>query len=71
MSISTWLRDNKLVLNVSKSNYGNNTHKSLHILHQCHVIKGVSEYKFIRVIMDDIMTWKNHINYVCYTIEKE
>ena len=35
-----------------------------------HVIQGVSEYKFLGVVIDDRMTWKKHINYICNKIAK-
>ena len=67
-SISTWLRGNKLVLNVSKSNYMIMTSPRKKILTNhytlcidSHVVEGVSEYKFLGVIIDDRMTWKKHI----------
>ena len=76
-SISTWLRANKLVLNVSKSNYMIMTSPRNKILTNhytlCidgHVIEGVSEYKFLGVVIDDRMTWKKHINYICNKIAK-
>ena len=68
---------NKLVLNVSKSNYmimtspRKKTLKTSHII--CidgHVIEGVSEYKFFAVVIDDRMTWKKHIHYICNKIAK-
>ena len=76
-SISTWLRANKLVLNMSQSNYMIMTSPRKTILTNnytlCidgHVIEGVSEYKFIGVVIDDRMTWKKHINYICNKIAK-
>ena len=76
-SISTWLRANKLVLNLRKSNYMIMTSPRKKILTNhyilCidgHVIEGVSEYKFIGVIIDDRMTWQKHIHYVCNKIAK-
>ena len=76
-SISTWIRVNKLVLNVSKSNYMIMTSPRQKILANhyilCidgYVIQGVSEYKFLGVVIDDRMTWKKHINYICNKIAK-
>ena len=70
-SISTWLRAN------SKSNYMIMTSPRKKILTNhytlCidgHAIQGVSEYKCIGVVIDDRMTWKKHINYICNKIVK-
>ena len=64
-SISTWLRANELVLNVSKSNYMIMTSPRTKILTNhytlCidgHVIQGVSEYKFLGVVIDAIQLQK-------------
>ena len=69
--ISQWLKVNKLVLNISKTNYMVMSSKKNKIPEDLckikingHQIEQVSETKFLGVMIDNKMSWKSHIDYI-------
>ena len=69
--ISQWLKVNKLVLNISKTNYMVMSSKKTKIpKNLCEIkidgqlIEQVSETKFLGVMVDNRMSWKSHIDYI-------
>ena len=75
-NISNWLISNKLTLNIIKSKYMIITNKkkigddefylklNSKKLERCH------QYKYLGVLIDDKLTWKAHIQYICEKIGK-
>ena len=71
--ISLWLKVNKLSLNVKKTHYMVFTNKksrtaNLKISIDNQIIDEVCQTKFLGVIIDNKLTWKNHILYICWKI---
>ena len=73
--ITNWLKCNKLSVNISKTNYTiftnkclNNTHISIKLA-GCQIVCE-SSLKFLGIIIDNKLTWKNHINVICNKISK-
>ncbi len=73
--VYSWLKMNKLTLNISKSKFmlisnkkrlSNNFSVSLNgqDIEQC------DSYKYLGVIFDKNLNWKEHINYVCQKVSK-
>ena len=67
--ITKWLNTNKLLINVSKTNFIVFTKKKCNIdaisINMCNSeIKQVSSLKFLGVIVDNILNWSNHINFI-------
>ena len=66
--IGTWLRDNCLFLNTSKTEsmvFG--THARLARVRQFHItingcpIKLVTEFRYLGILLDECVTWKSHV----------
>ena len=73
--VSTWLKVNKLSLNVSKTHYIVFTRKlksatSLNIGIDDKNINEVNKTKFLGVIIDKKLTWKEHISYISSKISR-
>ena len=73
--VSKWLQVNKLSLNVLKSHYMLFTRKrsipdDIEIKINNITISRVKQVKFLGVIMDEKLTWKDHINYISRKISK-
>ena len=73
--ITTWLSANKLSLNIKKTHYMVFTRKNIHstdhkILLNNHEISRVKETKFLGLLVDEKLTWKNHIDYISKKISK-
>ena len=73
--ISLWLKVNKLSLNVKKTHYMVFTNKksrtaNLKISIDNQIIDEVCQTKFLGVIIDNKLTWKNHILYICGKISR-
>ena len=71
-SLSQWLEDNKLVLNALKTKsmlFTSNRHKhkdtNLSLCHQDKSIEAVTSYKYLGVVFNKHISWKNHAEYVC------
>ena len=69
--IVDWHNANKMSLNVDKTHYilfntqGKKTSNHDDIIINGSKINEVSHTKFLGVIIDKNLTWKNHIDYVC------
>lgn len=73
--VTTWLAQNNLCVNVSKTayiqflNYKAN-HLDLNIMCQGQTIKEVNESKFLGIILDSHCNWKSHISNLCTKLSK-
>ena len=72
LQLNSWFVSNKLTLNTSKSSFTifkssrkkiNNIPKSIDFLN--YKIERKSSVKFLGVILDEHLTWNQHINHVC------
>ena len=72
--ISTWLRVNKLSLNIKKIHYMVFTRKKfshqLDIRIDGHHIDEVHKTKFLGVFIDNKLNWKDHVSYLIGKISK-
>ena len=73
--ISEWLKVNKLSLNIKKTHFMVFTTKNspipkINIKIDGHPIDEVLKTKFLGVIIDNQLTWKHHIHYICGKIAK-
>ncbi len=72
--ISAWMRANKLALNLSKTNFmimsspRSRINVNVYKVNNSYNIEGVNQCKFLGVIIDDKMTWKHHMSYICNKI---
>ena len=72
--LKIWFRLNKLSLNVSKTNFMIFCKKKIQT--NCSIyfdgerIERVSETKFLGIIIDDKLSWKNHVSYLCKKLQK-
>jgi len=76
INIVKWLHCNKLSLNIGKTHtmlFTGNKHmhiRSNNIYIEGITIETVVKTKFLGVIIDNKLTWKEHINYICNKISK-
>ena len=76
ISICEWLNNNKLFLNVSKTNYiimtpsARESSDEITIQINGQKIERVTETKFLGVILDHKLTFKSHIDYISNKIAK-
>lgn len=70
--LSEWLEDNNLVLNVSKTKclfFSSDRHKerncTLSPILLGRAISCETTFRYQGVVLDDSMTWKSHVDYVC------
>ena len=75
MKIYTWVRANKLSLNIGKTNYMLFTPKCFprtmkHIVIDVNKIEEVRQTKFLGVILDNKLIWAAHCNYICCKMSK-
>lgn len=72
--ISNWLNSNKLSLNISKTHYLIFTRKKNPVnisIYLCgDKLERCSSTKFLGVIVDEKLCWKEHISYVCKKVSK-
>ena len=75
--ISTWLATNKLVLNISKTNYmiftskGKSYNKNISNIHiDGNKIQQVNKTKFLGIIIEEHLNWATHINHLCNIIAR-
>ena len=71
--ISNWLNINKLTINISKTFYLIFTRRKLEniSISLCNQqLKRKNSIKFLGVIVDDKLCWREHINYICKKISK-
>ena len=68
-NISTWLKVNKLSLNIKKTHYiifhRKKEHISVQIKIENETIDEVKQTKFLRVVIDSKLSWKKHFALVC------
>ncbi len=76
LNISTWMKANKLSVNIDKTNYiifqptqKKSTYEILLLLDD-RLITQKKQIKFLGVLLDENLSWKPHINYVCKKISK-
>ena len=69
--VTDWLKNNMLTLNVSKTNYMIMWGRGKMIADiECSIeidgkiIKRVAQFTFLRLIVDDKLTWKCHVDYI-------
>jgi hypothetical protein len=67
-SLEDWFKANKLSLNISKTHYmifpGQPTkHENLSLKINNEIINQVHKVKFLGMIIDENLTWQEHINY--------
>ena len=68
-NISVWLKNNKLSLNVDKNIFYDslskkNERKNITLRINEQVISDVRKIKFLGVMLDNKVNWKDHINYI-------
>lgn len=75
--VNEWLINNKLSLNVSKTNYMIMSTKGKKFdENMCKLIidgvslKRVHETNFLGIILDDKLTWKSHIDHICKKVSR-
>jgi len=69
--VMDWLTANKLSLNISKTKYMLITNK--HVRNESFVLnvnRNRMTYKYLGVIVDEKLTWKEHCKQLCSTISK-
>jgi len=75
--ISEWIKNNRLSLNVVKTNYMIMSSRAKQ--YDCNdcvisiddvILERVYETKFLGVMLDDKLLWKSHIEYICNKISK-
>ena len=74
-NISNWMKANKLILNIEKTNYilfGTQTtiENNLKLYYRNKEINRVSNTKFLGVFIDEKLSWNNHIDNLCKTLSK-
>ena len=75
LKIKSWLIANRLTLNVSKTHYMIFHRSSIKIIdHEIilnsNIVKRVTPTKFLGIIVDDQLKWKQHIDYITNIISK-
>lgn len=76
INVSTWLKSNKLSLNIDKTHfivfspkrYSNYYSPKINI--DNHLISEVKHTKFLGVYVDNKLSWKVHLNHICSKIAK-
>ena len=73
--VFVWLASNKLTLNISKSKYMifTNTRKNFHEISvkiNKTPLEKCTKYKYLGIIIDEKLSWKDHIEYVCKKVSK-
>ncbi len=70
-TLSGWLKDNRLSLNIEKTEYSIFHNNRTQIPDNCNrltfdniTIKRVTTAKYLRIVMDDKLRWKSHIKYL-------
>ena len=73
--VFVWLASNKLTLNISKSKYMifTNTRKNFHEISvkiNKTPLEKCTKYKYLGIVIDEKLSWKDHIEYVCTKVSK-
>ncbi len=70
-TLSGWLNDNRLSLNIEKTEYSIFHNNRTQIPNKCNcltfdniTIKRVATAKYLGIVMDDKLTWESHIKYL-------
>ena len=70
------MKSNKLSVNIKKTNYvifkpkQKSVHMNFEILLDSISLKQETEVKFLGIYIDECLTWKSHISYICKKISK-
>ena len=78
--VKEWCDVNKLSINLSKTNYmmiksSRKTSENIEIKLQsmdgsCHLLRKKDHIKYLGVIIDESLTWKYHISYICSRVSR-
>jgi retron-type reverse transcriptase len=76
-NISLWFASNKLALNYNKTNFMFFGKKSIKLKNTFpnftiddHILTCAEQVKFLGVYLDSVLSWQQHINYLCIKISK-
>ena len=76
-AVTNWFKANKLLVNASKTNFmiwvhmtSTKTREDLNVLLENTVLERVKFTKFLGVLIDECLTWKNHIDCISKTISR-
>ena len=70
-NVSLWMKSDKLSVNIKKTNYvifkpkQKVIHMSSSVLFDNVPLKQLTEVKFLGVYLDEALTWKSRIGYIC------
>lgn len=72
-SAISWLRTNNLKVNIDKTKLisfrtNNNNQVNVKVTHDGHVIDTISHIKFLGIYIDNLCSWKQHVDNVCSRI---
>ena len=76
IKIDSWMRSNKLSVNMKKTNYfvfksaQKKALSDLPLSFNSKILKEKNSVKFLGVYIDNSLTWKSHINHVCKNMSK-
>ena len=76
IKIDSWMRSNKLSVNIKKTNYvvfksaQKKASSDLPLSFNSQVLKEKNSVKFLGVYIDNSLTWKSHINHICKKMSK-
>ena len=76
IKIDSWIRSNKLLVNIKKTNYvvfksaQKKASSDLPLSFNSQILKEKNFVKFLGVYIDNSLTWKSHINHVCKKMSK-
>ena len=68
--VQEWLTLNQLTLNIKKTNFiifkshKKRLRRDLHLTLNGTVLQRVEDSKFLGIVIDQLLTWKNHIDYI-------
>ena len=75
-NIDIWMKSNKLSVNISKTNYlifrsrQRKINTNLCLQHNNQILSQKQHIKFLGVYINENLSWKTHINYICKKIAK-
>ena len=76
IKIDSWMRSNKLSVNIKKTNYvvfksaQKKASSDLPLSFNSQILKEKNAVKFLGAYIDNSLTWKSHINHVCKKMSK-
>ena len=76
IKIDSWMRSNKLSVNIKKTNYvvfksaQKKASSDLPLSFNSQILKEKNSVKFLGVYIDNSLIWKSHINHVCKKMPK-